>query len=200
MEATRAWWQSGCLFLSAICREEGAQPVERRAAEGEIHSRSATQGSTHLLSLVSVFVTNARSQRLLFEGEMRDHELAPWHGCPERSAPVLYLSSVVNLAPLSLATVYDTLGRELESYLREHGLNPQSAFCIATGAAGRRHLERCGFVTVPCQQYLKRYAFMRIEAATARASFWRRLLGGPHHVVASEHSPSMAASCMNPLK
>lgn len=153
----RAWFASGCFFCATM-------------------SGAAVAGRERVLAVVSALVTDEISQQRLLNGEISDGELKPWSQAPPGSQPTIYFASVISDNPTRLVSMYETLGDDLESYLSTHKLSPRSAFAVASGEAGLRHMIRNGFHPLEGAKYLGRYHMLTLDLASARTAFWQRLL------------------------
>jgi hypothetical protein len=156
-ESIQSWFDSGCLFCAAVCGE-------------------AVAGREHLLSIISALLTSEASRDRMLRGEITDEELTPWSQCSDGSRPVVYFASVISDNPGHLSTMYDSLGDDLLACLVEQNLETHSAFSVASGEAGFRHMARNGFAPASAAPYLGRYQLMTLDYATARTPFWRRVL------------------------
>lgn len=77
----------------------------------------------------------------------------------------------------------------MAAYLDRHGLNPRSAFAVASGQSGFRHMERNGFNAFPDHLYMGRYAIMTLDRGSARTAFWKRLVSPVEAPAATAHAP-----------
>lgn len=152
------WIESGCLLYSAVCGE-------------------AVAGRRRILSVLSVFFTTSAERDAMLQGRAADYEMAPWRP-GEGPEPSIYLSSVISAAPHHLAAMYDSLLRDARAYQDSHGILCRTAFGIAAGTAGNRHLTRSGFRLVAGRKYRGTYDLMCMEASSAATPFWRALLAG----------------------
>jgi hypothetical protein len=155
-ERFRPWVESGCLFYAAVCGE-------------------AVAGFKKVLSVASILLTTETSKERLLRGEIPDWSLEPWANALGQGAPVAYFASIISDNPEHLAAMYESLGKDVETYLCASGLRVDSGFSIAAGAAGLRHLCRSGFTLVDGKKYLQKYDLLVINDLTAKTAFWRGL-------------------------
>ncbi|MCI0538447.1 MAG: hypothetical protein L0Z50_24840, partial [Verrucomicrobiales bacterium] len=100
----------------------------------------------------------------------------PWTQAMPWEEPTVYFSSVVSDTPRHLPALYTSLLRDLATFRAAHALTFHSAFGIASGPAGYRHMSRNGFLVLPRRRYLNKYELMSIDIKTAITPFWRELL------------------------
>ena len=153
----RSWFDSGCLFSAAICGE-------------------AVAGRERVLSVITALLTSETSRDRLFRAEITDGDLTPWSQCAAGSRPAIYFASVISDNPGHLARMYESLGHDIGFFLAQEHLEPQTAFAVASGEAGFRHMSRNGFQPADARPYLGRYQVMTLDFASARTPFWQRLL------------------------
>lgn len=156
-ETIRPWVEAKNLFCSAFCGE-------------------AVSGRRKILSVASLLITSRTSRDSLFSGHIKDYELVPWTLSPKRCEPVIYFASIVSANTDHVRALYDSLSADVEPYLRANGIEVHSAFSIAAGPAGLRHMSKSGFSVWEGGQYLNKYTIMVMEASEAKAPFWQRLL------------------------
>jgi hypothetical protein len=156
-ETIRHWVESGSLFCAAVCGQ-------------------AVEGRPSILAVASVFLTNLASRDRVMRGEIHDVELAPWFRCTEHSQPVAYFSSIISSSPEHLGAMYRSLGQDLLNYLGSYHFSLHSAFSIAAGQAGLRHMLKSGFSVVEGCKYMQQYDIMIMDGTAARTAFWRDLL------------------------
>jgi len=148
------WVDSGCLFYAAVSGE-------------------AVLGRRQILSVVSVFVTTKGSRDLMLAGRIPEFELMPWTDGPRSAQPLIYFSSVISDAPHHLAAMYASVSQDVEEFRDNHGLSFQAGFGIASGEAGRRHMEYNGFRLLEDHHYREKYDMLTINNRTAKTEFWR---------------------------
>lgn len=153
----RSWYDSGSMFSAAICG-------------------TAVAGRYRILGLVSALLTDEASRDRLLQGEITDSDLKPWAHCEGASKPSIYFASVISDNSRQLSSMYESVGEELTDYLNRLGLTPSSAFSVASGDPGLRHMERNGFRTYVQAKYLGRYALMTLDLASAKTGFWKKVL------------------------
>lgn len=151
------WIDSGCLLYSAVCGE-------------------AVAGQRRILSVLSIFFTTVAERDRLMSGEAADYEMAPWQP-GDNAEPSIYISSVISAAPHHLLAMYESLLRDGRAFRDAHGLDCRTAFGIAAGPAGSRHMSRSGFRLVEGHKYRGIYDLMVMDAASAATSFWQGLFG-----------------------
>jgi len=78
--------------------------------------------------------------------------------------------------------VYGSLTSEISAYLESSNLTVNSAFSIAAGPAGLKHLQKCGFRPRPGLNYLDRYPILEVERSTAVADLWQTVLSPPRQI------------------
>lgn len=131
-----------------------------------------------ILGSMSALLVQPRSSQQLVEGGIVESELEPWTSA-HRRMPVIYFASVVVHSKELLPLLYQSLADDIFELLQRHKLQVEEGLAIASGEAGRRHLERNGFRPLGDVRYLDHYPFMRITARSARTPFWRRILSEP---------------------
>lgn len=157
VESVQSWFDSGCLFSATMCGE-------------------AVAGHERVLSAISALVTDESSRDKLLRGEILDTELVPWSLSKPGTQPCIYFASVISDNPTHLSRMYQSVGEDMGRFLSLNQLHPMTAFAVASGEAGQKHMVRNGFQ--PCGRlYLKKYAIMLMDQTTAKTQFWHRLLG-----------------------
>ncbi|MFM1770274.1 MAG: hypothetical protein RJA22_2803 [Verrucomicrobiota bacterium] len=153
------WFDSGCLLYAAVCGE-------------------AVAGHRRILSVLSIFLTTTAERDRVLSGQAADYEMAPWQpGQP--SEPTIYLSSVISAAPHHLLAMYGSLLQDARTFQEARGVRCRTAFGVAAGPAGNRHLARSGFRLLEGSKYRGVYDLMVMDTASAATPFWQGLLGSP---------------------
>lgn len=169
-------WANSSVALHAAVIQDGVEPK--------------------ILGSMSVLLVHASSIQRLIEGSMVEAELEPWTE-GSRRPPIIYFASVIARTKETLSPLYESLENDIFMLLQREKLQAEEGLAIASGEAGRRHLERNGFRPLGESRYLDRYPFMRITARQARTSFWRRILSEP--IAPISLAPTLAFSAGSPL-
>jgi hypothetical protein len=155
LEQKEAWLRSGTLFCSAI-------------AEGD-----------QLVALTSMFITTQRSMDEFLAGKITENQLSPWFLGDGGAEAVFYFVPISKDTTPNLLGLYDRLLVDITTYLAVKRLKVPAAYSMAFSPAAEQHLAINGFEAMAANLGGPPYLPMRIDAFSAKAAFWQRLLPPP---------------------